>query len=191
MGRPATKKNIMEEAAIELFATRGLARTVIKDIALKAGVTEGALYKHYPGKNEMAWSLFCREVERFSSKFEKIIFSDDQTNKTRLGESIRYIYQYYYDHPIHFSFILLTQHGFPEEKLLDEKKNPTDMVIRFIKTVIWKDSPVIKDATLLAGMIMGLVMQPIIMHRYGRLPNNPLKSVDAVIEACKRLLEVY
>ena len=66
MSRPATKKKLIEDAAIKLFATRGLPGTVIKEIAREADVTEGALYKHYRSKNEMAWQLFCRELKIFS-----------------------------------------------------------------------------------------------------------------------------
>ena len=62
MGRPAVKKHDIEEAAIRLFARRGLAATTVKDIAGAAGVTEGALYRHWPGKNDMAWELYHREV---------------------------------------------------------------------------------------------------------------------------------
>ena len=37
MSRPVMKREIIEESAIRLFATKGLARTTIKDIAAEAG----------------------------------------------------------------------------------------------------------------------------------------------------------
>ena len=58
MARPAVKKQIIEETAIRLFATQGLARTTTKDIAREASVAEGALYRHWPSKDAMAWALF-------------------------------------------------------------------------------------------------------------------------------------
>ena len=48
MARPAAKKHSIEQAAIALFAGKGLSSTTIKDIAAGAGVTQGALYR--PGR---------------------------------------------------------------------------------------------------------------------------------------------
>lgn len=190
MSKSITKRHKMEEAAIRLFATKGLARTVIKDIAREAGVTEGALYRHYPSKNDMAWTLFSREVEKFACALETVIFEPKKTLAEKLTCGIRFIYQYYQDDPIRFSFILLTQHGFPDERLLDEKHNPTDMVIRFIQAIIQESGHPAKDSIFTAGMIIGAVLQPIIMHRYGRLKQSPLEDVHRVIAACKHILEV-
>ena len=65
MARPAAKRHSMEQAAIALFARKGLSSTTIKDIAAGAGVTQGALYRHYSGKTQMAWELYSREVDLF------------------------------------------------------------------------------------------------------------------------------
>ena len=66
MARPAVKKGRMEEAAMGLFATKGLAKTTVRDIAQTAKVAEGALYRHWSGKNDMAWELYHREVRAFA-----------------------------------------------------------------------------------------------------------------------------
>ena len=70
MARPVVKRDDIEEAAIRLLATKGLAATTIRDIAAAAGVAEGALYRHYSGKDDMAWRLYCREVAAFTIAFE-------------------------------------------------------------------------------------------------------------------------
>ena len=85
-------------------------------------------------------------------------------------------------------FILLMQHGFPEEKLLDERLNPNDMVIRFFKNQVLKaDSEY--DPVFITSLFMGLVLQPIVMHTYGRLQTNPMHYVEEVVKACDRLIE--
>jgi AcrR family transcriptional regulator len=184
------KKSSIENAAIRLFASRGLASTTIRDIALEAGVTEGALYRHYSGKNDMAWKLFCREVEHFSADLQKILFEPAATPGDKLEAGIRYLYSYYEAHPLQFSFILLTQHGFPGVKLLDKARNPNDLVIRFIGAVIMESGSEVDDPVLAAGMIMGLALQPIVMHRYGRVKKLTGKLVDKVVEASKRILVI-
>ena len=46
------KERILE-AALELFAQSGYSGTSMNDIAKQLGITKGALYKHYTGKQEI------------------------------------------------------------------------------------------------------------------------------------------
>lgn len=54
-----TKARILE-AALELFAQKGYMGTSMHDIAEKLGITKGALYKHYAGKQEILDSIVQR-----------------------------------------------------------------------------------------------------------------------------------
>ena len=56
-----TKERILE-AALELFAQSGYSGTSMNDIAKQMGITKGALYKHYTGKQE----ILDRIVERMN-----------------------------------------------------------------------------------------------------------------------------
>ena len=44
-------------AAVDLFASKGVARTTVRDVASAAGVSEGALYRHFKGKQELTGYL--------------------------------------------------------------------------------------------------------------------------------------
>lgn len=54
-----TKMRILE-AALELFARNGFLGTSMSDIASQLGITKGALYKHYTGKQEILDSIVER-----------------------------------------------------------------------------------------------------------------------------------
>src|SRR6478672_11974747 len=54
---PPAKRQILR-AAMKLFSAHGLAGTSIRDIAVESGYTNPALYKHFPGKEELALHLF-------------------------------------------------------------------------------------------------------------------------------------
>lgn len=54
-----TKERILE-AALELFAQSGYLGTSMSDIAKQLGITKGALYKHYTGKQEILDSIVER-----------------------------------------------------------------------------------------------------------------------------------
>lgn len=51
-----TKQRILE-TALALFAQRGYLGTSMSDIAAQLGITKGALYKHYSGKQEILDSI--------------------------------------------------------------------------------------------------------------------------------------
>lgn len=186
MGRPNLKKKVIEEAAIELFATKGLARTVIRDIAQAAQVTEGALYRHYKSKDELAWSLFQRELDRFTVPFSALLLQPGSPSQ-QLESAVQFIYDYYQQQPIHFTFILLTQHGFPDASLR-QQTNPNDIIIRFISGLLGGSNE--QDAVLMAALVMGLVMQPVVMHRNGRLIEHPVECVAEVSAAVCRVLQI-
>jgi AcrR family transcriptional regulator len=63
-GRPAkipgekhTRDKIFD-AAVDLFAEHGYDRTSVRDIAKAVGVTESAVYRHYPGKDAILEAIF-------------------------------------------------------------------------------------------------------------------------------------
>jgi AcrR family transcriptional regulator len=189
MARPVVKKLDIENAAIRLFATKGLTQTTVKDIASEAGVTEGALYRHYPGKNAMAWQLFCRELEKFSTELSGRMFEPGEALAARLEASILFIFEYYTKYPVEFAFILLTQHGFPEERILDVVTNPNDMVERFVAEAVEAGDIPPMDKTLASGLILGLVLQVMVMHRYERIEIDAA-VVCEVVGAAKRVLMI-
>ena len=54
-----TKERIID-VALELFAQSGYLGTSMSDIAKQLGITKGALYKHYTGKQEILDSIVER-----------------------------------------------------------------------------------------------------------------------------------
>lgn len=187
MTKPIHKREIMEEAAIRLFATKGLARTTIKDIAAEAGVTEGALYRHYAGKEEMAWKLFNRELDQFTRLVADMLFDERMPFPLRLGLAVQTIYDYYLCNADRFAFILMTQHGFPEDKLLSRDTEPMTMTVEFLGQAMGNGEIEPCDASLCAALMIGVIMEPLVMHRYGKLDITPETHIK-VTEACLRML---
>jgi AcrR family transcriptional regulator len=188
MARPPAKKADIEAAALKLFAANGIAETTVRDIAEEAGVTEGALYRHYPSKNEMAWKLFCREVERLALPLAEVLQRRHIPFADRVREAVKFLYGYYGRRPVEFTFVLLTQHGFPARTLPDRKRNPNDLVIDFLRRAVAEGQIPRVDAALAAALVMGCVLEPLVMHRYGRLRKEPAAMAAAVSDACLALL---
>ncbi len=60
-----TRKEIYE-AAMSLFAKRGLTQTTVAQIADTAGVSRRTIYRHFPAKEEIAGELPRQWLERFN-----------------------------------------------------------------------------------------------------------------------------
>lgn len=62
-----TKLPAIMEAAVQLFVERGIDGTSIKDIAQAADVAEGALYRHFKSKEDLAWHLFAANLKEYTA----------------------------------------------------------------------------------------------------------------------------
>ncbi|MGD9701558.1 MAG: TetR/AcrR family transcriptional regulator [Acidimicrobiia bacterium] len=77
-GRPvdgdsaATRQQLID-AAIECFGARGLARTTLRDIALRAGLTTGTLYHHFATKEALYTEAYQCSVEKVYQELEESI----------------------------------------------------------------------------------------------------------------------
>jgi AcrR family transcriptional regulator len=199
MPRPAVKKGRIIESAISLFATKGLARTSIRDIASIAEVTEGALYRHWDGKETMAWELYCETLEAFGDGFREWldwpgIRGDSPAQpipfERRLRDGVTYAYEYYRDHPRRFAFILLTQHGFLEKEY--EPESPYEIVEKIIASefgipLVGGTAP--EEAKVVAAMVLGAVLEPIKYHWRGWSIADPLDRVETVVTGILGLLD--
>ena len=65
-----TKERIID-VALELFAQSGYLGTSMSDIAKQLGITKGALYKHYTGKQEILDSILARMNNRDYERAEQ------------------------------------------------------------------------------------------------------------------------
>src|SRR6516164_4905461 len=72
MPRSTGVKDKVDEAAVGLFAARGVDGVSIAEIAAAAGVSQGALYRHYASKEELAWTLFSTAYLRTAGELDDI-----------------------------------------------------------------------------------------------------------------------
>jgi mycofactocin system transcriptional regulator len=68
--RPSTTHAELEEAAIDLFTTRGFDETSIDDIAAAAGIARRTFFRYYPSKTDLVWGDFGAELDRMGSWFD-------------------------------------------------------------------------------------------------------------------------
>ncbi len=86
--RNAERETRILDAAAELIAHYGYDKTTMEDMARRAGISKGALYLHFKGKEELVESLIIRETEVMLDDLLARLDNDER------GVTIFTIYQY-------------------------------------------------------------------------------------------------
>jgi len=71
--KPDTKRPVIVRAATSLFARQGVDATSMRDIADAAGVREAAIYRHFPGKDELSRAIFVSWYGWYSRQLREIV----------------------------------------------------------------------------------------------------------------------
>ena len=159
MPRPSQKSKILE-AALSCFAERGYDGTRIHHIAERAGVSEGALYKHYVSKEALAQELYVHYFGEFAGRLEQLANSSLPPNE-RLLQIGQAVLNDYRAQPNAFSFVLLRMPSFMPN-LPPGALYPMDIVERVVQA--GQKAGLIRagQANLLASIFFGCVVYPII-----------------------------
>src|SRR5215471_17121231 len=109
MARSVGVRAKVERAAVELFAAKGIDGASIAEIAAAAGVSQGALYRHFRSKEELASTLFATAYRRTGVELDAIraawtCFTD------RVAAMVAHFCALYDADTAVFRFMLITQH---------------------------------------------------------------------------------
>ncbi|QHE51036.1 TetR/AcrR family transcriptional regulator [Pontibacillus sp. HMF3514] len=63
------KQRQILQAAVEMFAEKGYASTSTSEIAKKAGVAEGTIFRHYKTKKELLFAIVSPMITKFAAPF--------------------------------------------------------------------------------------------------------------------------
>lgn len=177
----------IERAALKLFVGEGVDGATTRDIAEQAGVSEGALYRHYKGKDELALSLFMATHDRLG----QMVLEAAQT-AGGLEEKVRAIVTAYCqladEDWLLFSFHLLSIHKFlPHDTKRDD--DPTTITENIVRGLIASGEIPDGDPALLAAMSLGVVLQAGQNKAYDRLPGPFSAHIDAFTRAIIAILK--
>jgi AcrR family transcriptional regulator len=167
MPRSAGVKTKVERAAVDLFAANGFDGVSIADIAGAAGVSQGALYRHYPSKEELAWALFSTAYLRTGEELDRIRTGEAEF-EAAVTAMIAHFCALYDEDPALFRFMLLTQHGFLP-RIPSGSRTPVDAIADLVSDAVSKNRLKPIDPALGAAVIMGVILQSATFHIYGRI----------------------
>jgi AcrR family transcriptional regulator len=188
MPRPARKKGDIERSALELFVEKGIDGTSIRDIAQRAGVTEGALYRHHPSKDSLVGALFRAAFASFSERLHAAQATAGSSSD-RIRAMVRAFYQQYDEDPYQFEYVVRTRHSLLDEARMREKENPAAIIERVIAEGMKAGEFPRQDTALATSLLMGLVMEAPVARKFGRLKGKLVTYTDVAANACVMLLK--
>jgi AcrR family transcriptional regulator len=177
----------VERAAADLFAAKGFDGVSIADIAAAAGVSQGALYRHYPSKEELAWALFSIAYLRTGKELDRIRTGAAEF-ETAVAAMVAHFCALYDEDPALFRFMLITQHGFLP-RIPSGSGTPVDAIADLVSDAVAKKRLKPIEAALGAAIIMGVVLQSATFHIYGRLGGSLVARAPALARAAIAAVE--
>ncbi|MEK3856670.1 TetR/AcrR family transcriptional regulator [Cytobacillus sp. FSL H8-0458] len=83
-----SKKQLIMESALELFAKQGFEATSVQQITEHSGISKGAFYLSFKSKDELIMALIDQFMEQFISDVDRIVKDPNNTG----GELLRKFY---------------------------------------------------------------------------------------------------
>ena len=177
----------IERAALKLFVHEGVDAATTREIAEKAGVSEGALYRHYKGKDELALALFMETHNRLGQMMAEAL-SGEGTLEEKVHAAVKAYCELADEDFLLFSFHLVSLNRYlPYDKRRED--DPVTITERIIDGLM-KEGLIPKgDPALKAAMALGVVMQAGQNKIYNRLPGPLSQHADALAKAVVAVLK--
>ena len=167
--RPETKRPDIERAALQLFVTRGLRGTTIRDIAARAGVAEGTLYRHWRSKRELARDVFRGCAESVAATLTEAA-APERTSTAKLAAALSALFRCARDEVLMYEFLVLPPHTETRD-FLDNATSPSAVLADLVRTGQRRGEFGLRiDPSLAAECLVGAVNRITIYRSLGVLP---------------------
>ena len=174
-------RNRIEGAALRLFVDKGVTDTTIRDIAGALEMSEGALYRHFPSKEQLVWQMFEREYVAFAGRL--LTLAETESNaRGKLAAMIRGFCRAYDENPALFRFLLFVQHD-QLRRLAPGTPTPVEAVRTVIANGVEAGELPQQNPDLAAALVFGVVLQPVQFAAYGRLPADMGSMCERLVAA--------
>jgi AcrR family transcriptional regulator len=181
-----TRDRILTES-LALFAQRGIDGASVRDIAQAVGVAEGALYRHFRSKDEIAREIFLDNYAALAADVLAIAARPEPFEQRLAGLVARFA-RLFDENQALFAFLLINQHRHLGEVDTAPDRNPVAAVSAVLAQAMERGEIARGDPDLAAAMALGLVVQPAVFHLYGRLSGPLADRVPAIARAALAVL---
>ncbi len=181
----APKDRIRREA-MRLFVAHGVDAVSMRDIADAVGLKAPSLYAHFRSRDELISDLFFASYAHYGDRLASAAATGGPF-ASRLEAMVRAICALHAEDELLFSFLLLTQHGFLRHVARDAR-NPVEVICRTVAAAMQAGEIPAGNPTLVAGALIGVIVQPATFKLYGRLAPGLAELADDIVRLCLRLV---
>lgn len=162
VARPS-QEHLILDAAVHCFAERGYDATRVQHIADRAGVSNGALYRHFSSKEALAQHLFAAALADVTDRMA-LAADTGGSIRDRLQACLQACLDAYRAAPDAATFALLRQQSLMPQ-LPQDAVFPIQIIERLVRE--GQDSGAIRDGDpkLLAAIFLGCVLRPLIVSQ--------------------------
>ncbi len=187
MAKPLTKKSEVIDAALSLFMRKGIKATTTRDIALRAGISEGTIYRHFESKEELAEGIFEENLNYFWN-FLKGYLRNTKSPEEMLRAFIEGFFEFSRREQRRYGFVIAA-HQTELKKQSREKMKPKRMLAKIIRLGQKQGCFREIDSHLASAMVIGTIMQTIFYLKTGRIAVNYDDVVEEVAQTCLKMVK--
>lgn len=179
-----TKLPAILRAALELFTEKGIHATTTKDIARRAGVSEGALYRHFQSKQELAEDLYITHLSWFTAQLDKSVLMNGRF-EDRLRALVDGCFRFFDEDRTLFTYLILSEHnelGRTSKRIRHIRHLVRDILVDGRSQGRVREG----DLELQGALIIGTIIRVAIFRIYGLLQGDLRGRADEVAAACLR-----
>lgn len=179
-------KDRIRHEAMRLFVEHGVDAVSMRDIADAVGMKAPSLYAHFRSREELVGDLFFASYAEYGRKLSGAAATPGPF-AARLEAMVRTICALHAEDELLFNFLLLTQHGFLRHVARDAS-NPVEVICRAVANAMEAGDISAGDPTLVAGALIGIIVQPATFKLYGRLDAGLGELADDIVTLCLKVV---
>ena len=182
----STREKIIR-SAVTLFVQQGVANTTTREIAARAHVAEGSIYRYFPSKEELAWQVF-RDYHHYLAATLQENADVTVSIKDKIICLVDSFLQLADENWLMFQYYLSAQQKYMH-KIDASLPTPYRVIVDIIKQGIEEEVIRPHNPKLLAAMAMGAVQQVAINKQFKRISGElSVYSNDIADTVCRILL---
>lgn len=182
-----THERIRQEA-LRLFVEQGVDGTTTRDIAAACGMSEGNLYRHFEGKEDLAWTLFRDSYAALGRELEQAIGEGGDPTAT-LRRIVALLCGLFDAEPYRFRYLLLSQHDHLN-RVTDGMPGPFGVLRAYFEARIAAKDIDVEPAGLATALAIAPVIQVATAVVYGELTGPLSRWCDRITGATLRGLSL-
>ncbi len=182
-----TKRDAICDAALKLFAEKGIEATTTREIAEQAGAAEGTLYRHFDGKTDLARSLY----RRCTNELQEMLAGADEAASApseRLEALVRSIFDFYATKPASCTYLLSARESGAVGSD-DGTPPPMRMIADVLDDGMRQGVFPETSAPLVAGWILAMIQRTVLFLKAGTLTLDQQTAIDRTVKAVRKLAE--